>query len=199
MDRVGPTAHRLLSSVHRLAQKKPSSLPRVPLLPKPGGPQWISPQYENAFFNQLSLIMEKQQRDAQNRTTKGYPTLECNCDAPAVVSPQMGSFRSWQELRVFFEGTYNLKASELKVLRVFECPPPEQLQELGVSGEPLLGVDPSGIPCGYQEITFQDNATLYVLAEQTQHLPSCLYRIQVKAIVETHVVGPNISDHYFTL
>jgi hypothetical protein len=203
LARFSPTKQRLLSSLHRVAQLKSDSLPQPALLPTPDMRQWISAEYKEIFFEQLSIVVEKDQRDLQNRSIKEFPTLRCDCQhAQPPLSPQMGSFRTWQQLRVFFEGSYGLKtASSLKVIRVFQCPEEEELEELsGVTEKPLLGVDSHGIPSGCQDVKFIDkHVILYVLAEQTKHAPSCLFRIQVKAIVETHVMGPAKSDFYFTV
>jgi hypothetical protein len=162
--------------------------------------QWISEEYKTVFFEQLSLVMEKGDRDLCNRSTKTYVAPTCSCDAPPVASPQMGSFRTWKDLRIFFQGCYGLEPSELKILRVFQCPSRAELRAMfQVSDAPLLGVDSNGIPTGCQEVQFIDaGVTLYVLAEETEHASSCIYRIQVVSIVQTHVLGPTISHYNYT-
>jgi hypothetical protein len=63
------------------------------------------------------MVVEKDKQDVQNRIIKGFPTLRCDCDAPQVISPQMESFPSWEQLQVFFQSFYGLNS---RGLRVFE-------------------------------------------------------------------------------
>jgi hypothetical protein len=111
----------------------------------------------------------------------------------------MGTFRTWKDVRTFYEQRYTLDPSKLKIVRIYQCPAPEELRKLfNVEGEPRYGVDASGVPAGAETFNFDDPlAKVYVFAEQTAHSSSCLYAIQVHAIVEKQAIGDKRSKGYF--
>lgn len=162
----------------------------------------VQNQFERLFSEQLTLMVEKEDRDlTAGRRILTFPTGNCKCDVAPPTSQQMGAFRTWGHLRQFFEGAYQLDRVGLKVIRVYQYEETKELEHNFKHPEPpLFGVDCNGFPSGAQTFTFTDpEAKLYVFAEQSPHAPSCIFRVQVKAIVETNVFSPTLAKGYFSV
>lgn len=202
MEIVSSTKDRVLKAIEAIHRDKTNWLPHQEALHRVDNEGSVKlTAFQTLLHDQLGLMVDRKDRDVTKRKTVQFPTQSCQCDAAAASSPQMGTFRTWTDLRVFFEGTYNLQHPQVKILRIYQAPNTEQVNQIfDLRDPPLHGVNERGIPAGAQQFLFDDPRTkLYIFAEQSAHGSCCIFRIQVKAIVETNVLGSTLSDYYFSL
>lgn len=104
-------------------------------------------------------------------------------------------------MRLFFEGAYQLHPEQLKVIRIYECPDTNELKDIyNLDEPPLQGVGENGLPAGAKKFLFTDpKVNVYVFAMGTANTSSCIFALQVNAIVETHVFGSTLADGCFSV